>query len=639
MSGRNIMRVLRRGLGHRYLPAVLSVAAFIIMLPALKAGLITDDLMHRSMLVESSELPERFRDTGIIPEGSGKLSTALYRLFGAGRTDRDVKNLKDSGILPWWTYDGLRAFFWRPLTGFTHWLDYRVFPDSPAMMHAHSIVWFAAAIFLVTVLYRRLLGPVWVAGLAALLYLLDENNYFPAMFIANRNVLVALVFGVLAVLAHHRWRTTGSVPTAVAACFFLLCSLLSAEAGIATFAYIFAYAAILDNGSRFRRGLSLAPGLIVIVLWRIVYNALGYGFYGSGMYLDPIQEPLQYAWAVVQRGPVLLMGLWSWQSPDLLCFVNDLVRTQAWVVSVIYLAVVFVILVPLLRTSRLARFWFVAMLLSVLPICAVIPTGRNLLFVAIAGFALIAQFIGYLLAKENWLPKSHLWRAPAWGLCLILLIVHIPVAIAGRIISPKMTSFVLDTMKATAQVGSPQGLENQDLVVVNAPNPLAFAFAPFARAYEGEPLPRVIRILAPGFNRLEIIRTGDRSILLKVEDGNLLEVEQQSELHLVNFFEQFNSLFRSERFGMHAGERIVLPRLTVEVISVDGKGLPTQVLFTFAAALEDGSVCWVWFNWDDGCYHPFEVPAIGEGTEIAGPRPVPFSEAIDYLVKMLFSRQ
>lgn len=639
MPAQKILWLLRKGMGHRYLPAVLAVAAFVIMLPALKAGLITDDLMHRSMLVEPSELPERLYDSGIIPEGSGKLSTVLCRLFGAGRTDRDVKNLKDSGILPWWTYDGLRAFFWRPLTGFTHWLDYRVFPDSPAMMHAHSLIWFAAVIFLVTVLYRKLLGPVWIAGLAALLYLLDENSYLPAMFIANRNVLVALVFGVLAVLAHHRWRTTGSLPTAVASCLFLLCSLLSAEAGIATFAYIFAYAVILDNGSRFRRGLTVAPGLIVIVLWRIVYNAMGYGFYGSGMYLDPIREPLQYAWAVLQRGPVLLMGQWSWQSPDLLCFVSDSVRAQAWLASVVYLAVVFVILFPMLRTSRLARFWFVAMLLSLLPVCAVIPTGRNLLFVAIAGFALIAQFIGYLVAKESWLPKSHLWRAPAWGLCLILLIVHIPVAIAGRIISPKMTSFVLDTMKATAQVGSPQGLENQDLVVVNAPNPLAFVFAPFARAYEGEPLPRATRLLAPGFNRLEIIRTGNRSILLKAKQGNLLQVEQQSELHFVNFFEQFNTLFRGERFGMRAGEQVALPRMTVEIVAVDGKGLPTQVLFTFASALEDASLCWVWFDWEDGCYHPFEVPAIGESTEVPGPRPVPLSEAINYLIKMLFSRQ
>jgi hypothetical protein len=327
------------------------------------------------------------------------------------------------------------------------------------------------------------------------------------------------------------------------------------------------------------------------------------------------------------------MGLWSWQSPDLLLFVNNSVRTQAWLVSVVFLAVVFIILFPMLRTSRLARFWFAAMLLSALPVCAVIATGRNLIFVAIAGFALIAQFIGYLLARESWLPKSHLWRAPAWGLCLILLIVHVPMAVAGRIISPKMTSFFIDIMNATAQVGSPQGLENQDLVVVNAPNPLAFAFVPFVRAYEGEPLPRATRILAPGFSDVEIIRTGNRSILLKARDGNLLEIEQQADLHFVNFFEQFNTLFRSDRFGMRAGEQIVLPRLTVEIVAVDSKGLPTQVSFRFAAALEDSSLCWLWFNWEDGCYYPFEVPAIGESIQVAGPRPVPFDEAMKYVIK------
>jgi hypothetical protein len=202
-----------------------------------------------------------------------------------------------------------------------------------------------------------------------------------------------------------------------------------------------------------------------------------------------------------------------------------------------------------------------------------------------------------------------------------------------------MTSFVIDTMKVTAQVGSPQGLENQDLVVVNAPNPIAFVFAPFARAYKGEPLPRAARILAPGFNRLEIIRTGNRSILLEAREGNLLEIEQQSDLHFVNFFEQFNSLFRGERLGMRAGEQVTLPRMAVEVAAVDGRGLPTQVSFKFAAALEDSSLCWVWFDWEAGCYHPFEVPAIGESIQVAGPRPVAFGEAMDYLIKMLFGRQ
>jgi hypothetical protein len=61
MPAQRILWLLRRGLGHRYLPLVLAVAAFVIMLAALKAGLITDDLIHRSMLVEPSELPERLR--------------------------------------------------------------------------------------------------------------------------------------------------------------------------------------------------------------------------------------------------------------------------------------------------------------------------------------------------------------------------------------------------------------------------------------------------------------------------------------------------------------------------------------------------------------------------------------------------
>src|SRR6185369_5071046 len=104
--------------------------------------------------------------------------------------------------LPWWSAPDLKLAFCRPLSALSLWLDYRLFPNSPALMHAESLLWFAALLGVVTFLYRRLLAPAWVAGLAALLYAVDPGHAVPVAWLANRNAVFATLFGVLALLAH-----------------------------------------------------------------------------------------------------------------------------------------------------------------------------------------------------------------------------------------------------------------------------------------------------------------------------------------------------------------------------------------------------------------------------------------------------
>ena len=228
----------RRGLENRYAPLIIAGIAAVIMLPALNAGLIQDDLFHRIRLVEPSQLPRELSGTGLIPPDAGELSAALRDMHSFARTQQDTDNLKESGLCPWWTAENWRFANWRPLDSFTHWLDYRLFPNSPPLMHLHNIAWFTAVVFLLTILYRQLMTPAWMATLAALLYSIDDSNYFPAMWIANRNLLLALFFSILTLLLHHKWREQNSLAAGVTAPFTLLLSLLSTEAGIATFAYL-----------------------------------------------------------------------------------------------------------------------------------------------------------------------------------------------------------------------------------------------------------------------------------------------------------------------------------------------------------------------------------------------------------------
>ena len=625
MLGVRILHLIKTALEYRYFPAVLTVVTIIIMLPALKAGFIQDDLFHRSKLLGPAELPQRFYDMRLSPPDSGTLPAVLRDLYAIVPTERDHEAFKDFGLLPWWSAEDFRGTNWRPLTALTHWLDYQLYPNSPLLMHAHSIIWFAAVIFLVAVLYRKLLGPVWIAGLAALLYTVDDSNYFPAMWIANRNLLLSLFFSILTLLMYHRWRRQKSVYAGVAVPFLLLLSLLSTEAGIATFAYLFAYALIIDRGSLRRRALSLAPSFIVIVIWRLIYNALDYGARGSGFIIDPGSEPLRYAWAVVKRAPVLLSGQWGWQPAEMFNLFSDYARRWNLLAAAAFLLLLLIVFVPLLRKSRVALFWFVGMIFCILPICASSPMNRNLLFTAIGAFGLTAQFIGGLFLKKSWVPKTRYWLVPAWIICVTLLFIHIVITGGTRVIMPGRISSIFNTFYSTVDVGSQPDIENKTVVVVNAPHPFLFLGLPVMRAYEDKALPEGIRVLAPGFVPLEITRTGEKTLLLKAQTGNILSPEtsrKDFKPHFVYFYNEFNSLFRSEDLPFQTGEQVELTGMSVEVIDVDRVGQPAEAQFRFAVSLDDPSLSWLQWDWKKsgfGSYSRFKVPAVGEKAYIEGP--------------------
>src|ERR1700751_5510666 len=88
-------------------------------------------------------------------------------------------------------------------------LDYRLWPNHPALMHLHSLIWLSAAVLAAALLYREVLGATWVAGPAALMYALDGAHAVPAGYLANRNALIACCFGFISLLEFVRWRKCG----------------------------------------------------------------------------------------------------------------------------------------------------------------------------------------------------------------------------------------------------------------------------------------------------------------------------------------------------------------------------------------------------------------------------------------------
>ncbi len=386
-------------LSHPRLPWIVAILGVLLASPALFAGIGADDYVHRAKLLGLA--------------GLGQEGSPVWNLFRFVSPDSSSP-LFDAGILPWWSDPSLRLAFLRPLSSATHVLDYRFWPDNFLLQHAHSLLWYGLAVFLAARLYRQVSGSLVVAGLAAWMFAAEDAHALPIVWLSNRNALLPLVFGLLTLMAHIRWRRekAGALPWTALLLFPL--ALASGEAALGALAYIGAWEICLGPGRGLRRLSPLWPYLLWVGLWRFAYQAWGFGAQGSDMYLDPGSEPLAFALGAMERLPLLLFSQFSQVPADpwaLLPLAGQ--RLFSFVGALGCLLVGWVLWPSLQR--REARFWALGMGFSLVPLCAAFPMDRLLTFAGIGAFGWLAialEQAGFLSQSES--PPCR--RARRFGL-------------------------------------------------------------------------------------------------------------------------------------------------------------------------------------------------------------------------------
>jgi hypothetical protein len=562
-------------------PAAVAIA-LLLTFRAIYSGLQADDYYHRAVLRRSARFDKQLRG----PQ-------AMFRFFTGD--PEHTRYWMDVGLLPWWTDPNIKGEFFQLIPTQTHILDYWLWPDRPELMHVHSLAWFALLVFLAARFYRRILRPSWMAGVAALLFAIDDAHALPAGWICNRNDLIAASFGMGCLIAHDAWRREGRGWAFWVALLLWAMSLCSKEAGIATCAYLFAYALWLDESTPWRRVLTLVPYGVVLVVWRFIRDSLGYGVANLGHYVDPLTDPGPFATALMERYPALLFGQWAMLS-DLSVIIGKL-GSPFWWIAAGYVCLLGVLFWPLLCRDRIARFFATGMLLAVFPSCATFPMDRLLTFVGLGAFGLLVQFWYMVFGADAPRPKLAFRRAAAVPLALLLVLFHVvlaPLLLAVRAAAPLGPPAFID--RCYVRVPFDETIERQDLVVVNAPVPMLAGYCQLNFEQEGMPSPRAVRILAPGLFPMTVVRTDDRTLEVEPENG-----------YLGLFLDQ---LFRNQQHPLRLGEQVQLPRMTATVLDVTEDGRPQKVAFRFEASLEDSSLRWLHFQ--AGEFVPWMPPPVGE---------------------------
>jgi len=593
---------------------VAAALAVLVTLPSLWLGWQTDDHFHRAALTDEFE-----------PLADARRSPAeMFAFVKEGLTDSRLA--MDLGQLPWWSSPNLKLAFSRPLTGLTHWLDYRYWPHSPWLMHLHSVVWYVVAVVLATWLFRRIAPTMFVAGLAAVIYAIDDGHGFPAGWLANRNGTISLCFGIAALLAHVRWRDDGKSIGGILSPMFLAASVLANEGGMATCAYLFAHVMFLDRDRTWRRFAALIPALAVVTIWWAWYKAAGYGAANSYVYIDPAADTMRFAAAVLERGPLMLSGLLGWPPSDFHIMMSAPLMGVFWAICVVVIVAIGVLAYPLLRADARLRFAACGMVLSILPACATFASNRLTLFAGIGGSLIVATMIvAAWRAGREYVENSRPTRTLR-TVAALLIIVHLVVAPIGMAMAPKFISdFGEVSVRAAESLPSDDAITRQRLVIVSTPSAFTSLFAGVYNATQRRPTCDKSLVLASTGYSVEVIRTDAHTLEITPAGGWLLRPghwPKGDDAQFVWFGEQylmqtFDLLFRDDQ-PFEPGERIELSDVRIEIVRVTEDGRPATVNFRFALPLADSRYRWIY--WKDGKFARFDLPSVGEHVDLPAPR-------------------
>ncbi|KIG19167.1 putative membrane protein [Enhygromyxa salina] len=479
--------------------------------------------------------------------------------------DGPAAQLRETGVLGWWAGDELQLSFMRPLASLSHTFDFRVWPEALWLMHLENVLLYAALILVVGWVLQRLFGPGRVAGLACLMFAIDELHATTVMWISARNTILAALFGVLALAAHIRWRApkvgeSRRWPFALAGPLCFALGLMSAEIGVAGLGYLLAYSLTRERGGWWARLAPLLPYLAITAVWRLSYIQMGFGAKASGLYIDPGQDPLGLLTALVLQTPALGFVALSLPVADAL---TTLVG-PAWLglPALGFVALAWV-LAPL-RDDPNARLLGLGMLAAALPLTLTAPTSRTMLMLSIgsAGLAAIAWERRYTPAFAGRLRRLGLGGLLVCQLVIAPLL-FVPLSFAPLVIEPPHRA--LATMVPD---------DGRVVVVLNPPSEINALYPKAIRELDNETWPEHCYLLFAGLGAVSVERVDAHTLALETQHGwAASRVDQLSRDWSVR--------------GFNPGDQIGLERAWAEVVAVGADQRPTQIRVHFDDDLDE----------------------------------------------------
>jgi hypothetical protein len=552
--------------------------------------------------------------------GEFPASRGVLDLFRLADVPRDGRASIDYGYLPWWTHEGLKLALFRPLSSALFALDYRLFGENPLYAHLHTVIWWAAMVLMVAALFRLIL-PTRVAAIALLLFALEEAHTVPMAWLANRNTLVATVFGLAGLWFHVRFRGEGRIVHRVAEGLAFALALAGGEYAVSLLAYVVAFEAF-KSGAPGERIRALMPAFSAFALFVAARLIFGYGVGNSGYYISPAESPMRFAEAAIERVPVLLgdlvLGVPAVWFAHGVPWTESFESSRKWLSFLGVLGIVVFILATLRldRSSRKYRSlrWLCAgAVLSVVPSAGALPEDRTLVSAAIGATAVLAALLveGYAALRKLFKGRTPT-QALATSLALAIGVLYIHVYAAGTRSRDQIDWLLLTVLAQRrwaleAEIPDHE-VGNRRVIIISGADFTTNANLPWVRLVGRHPMPRSYWRLTGSGAAHEIVRVA----------ANTIELESLTDW-LDNTM--VGSLYRGNDAGFREGDAVTLDGLRVEVLSTLGPH-PRRLRLTFEHSLDDPS--YLFLHSTTQGLRRFAMPAIGASRQMPppeGPRP------------------
>jgi hypothetical protein len=565
---------------HRAVPFLIAALGAVTFSPALRCPRFLDDYLHTLMI-----------------DGRFPVARSPFNLYDfVGEPERAA--FMERGLLPWWTHPELKLRFLRPVSSALLWFEQRVLNLGVGMQHLHSFLWWFVCVLSARALFRRLLGER-AALLATLVFAFAPCHAMPLSWIANRNALLSLAFGTMALRVYLDLCAQPRVAAGLSACALFTLALLSGEYALCFGGYVMALELVRRGDGLRRRALRLSAFFVPALAYLLVRYSLGYGTAGSGFYVDPLAEP----WAFLRIAPFRLASLlgqgwftlgtdtWLLRSASTQWLVFPCVGALGLVIGLI-LRRVYSTVTPALRSHL--GWLLIGSVLALIPVLSTVPSPR-LMGIALLG---IAPHIALILERA-WFPDASVARSPAFerlGVMAAVLgfmhFVHGPVVgwLAASQIERDASRFVADVSWVEKRLHE---LHSSEVVVLRGG--VDSFFGPFAMVVGGGHWTRW-DVLSDPMHLLTLRRDASTLDLIVPDDSTLCPSGGFS-------------LFRGTGLPLRPGEERRGARFDLRVLSV-GKLGPTRARVTFDATIGKKQL---WVSRQGERLHETPPPRIGYG--------------------------
>jgi hypothetical protein len=464
-------------------------------------------------------------------------------------------------------------------------------------MHLHSVVWWVAAALAVRALYMRTYSAR-VANIGAIVFALSPAHAMPIAWLANRETLVSLTFGALALASYSAFRENVRVRDGTKAfLFFALALFGGGEYALSLGGYVLAIELVRARGREAltRRALGFATFGVPALAYVVTRAKLHYGTLGSGYYSDPTNAPARFLAKVPARIAALLGDGWltvetAWGA-----------EWQTWAVAIAVIAfgAIAALAARHMRAEvdanvRRDSAWLGAgSVISLVPMLAVVPNMR-LMGAPMIGIAAIVA----LVVDRAWFPDERPIAPEVVRFCAIVLgfahLVHAPVTtwLVSRQIEGDAANFQARAEWLRERLARADASTPEDVRVGVVRGLAGVFFVPFATGT----LPAHWYVLAHTGHEL-VVRESERTLLVRVPDDHSLFPKGEANLYLDEDDAKF-----------HLGEQFEVPGMRVTILAVGPAG-PRQARIE----LDRDADSLVWIRDDNDTLNDAELPRQGFG--------------------------